>query len=113
MRHISKLPKCKRCKRNPVARPGRVCDSCRKSPASSGARIAKPDLARILSFPVGSESYYTDQQARHITTADLLALREKSLLSCNGPEFEIAAELADGWNAFLNNQPITIFQNHA
>lgn len=43
-----------------------------------------------------------------ITTADILALRDKSLLSASGSEFEYASDLAAGWNAFLCEQPIVL-----
>lgn len=79
----------------------RLCATHRKHRAPTSARVARPDVARVLArnYPVASSSFYA--KAGLVTTADLLALRGKSLLSASPQEFETASDLSDAWNKFL------------
>lgn len=95
---INHQPKCKRCKTNTVPRPGMVCNGCRKHPAPAPSR-ATPIWARILA--VRDAGTFSGEAHRLITTADILALRNKSLLSASGTEFEVAADLAERWNQWM------------
>lgn len=94
-------PKCQKCKRN-ILRGRRLCASCRKHDATTSARVAPaPIWARVLavkSAPTASANFYAP---RLVTTADILALRNESLLSASPEAFEVAADLAAQWNKFL------------
>lgn len=83
----------------------RLCDAHLKHRQSAPSRVAAaPMLARILA----SASPTANGSSRPIiTTADLLAIRGKSIISCTSWEFELAADLAPMWNEFLSGQPIT------
>lgn len=97
MRH---QPTCQVCKiKIPEGR--RLCAIHRKHHAATSARVARPDVARVLArnYPVASSSFYAS--ARLVTTADVLALKNRSLLSASPEEFETASDLSDAWNKFL------------
>lgn len=113
MRHslsLNKTYRCPKCKHTPVSRRNMRCSSCRAkkktSPSQTRMRFLTDRAIPIPAFPSANGDYYTD---RLVTTADILALRGKSLLSCDGQEFKVAADLAQGWNEFMCNQPISVF----
>lgn len=90
---------CLKCKNEiPIGR--RLCDLHRQRRAEPSRATHAPMWDRILA-PAANGRY-----SRIITTSDILALREKSLISCTGAEFEMAADLASMWNRFLDGQPI-------
>ena len=103
---------CPKCKHARVARRNQKCATCRRTRPASPRRAIPPIWARVLAakaaraeFPSANGDYYTN---RLVTTADILALRNKSLISANPSEFQTAADLAHAWNAFMCHQPITL-----
>lgn len=86
--------KCQLCKKEiPAGR--RLCDLHRQRRPAPGRSIHAPIWDRILAPTANGKS-------KHIfTTADMLALIDKSLISCTGAEFQDAADLAQAWNKFM------------
>lgn len=78
----------------------RLCDTHRKhrKPAPSRAACV-PMWSRILS--VRDAGTFSATAPALVTTADILALRDKSTISCSGVEFEVAADLAQRWNEWM------------
>lgn len=91
--------RCQKCP-NRIPANRRLCDAHLKHPAPAPTRAAiVPMWSRILA--VRDAGTFRADAPRLVTTADVLALRNKSLLSASGAEFEVAADLAARWNQWM------------
>ncbi len=122
---MNKSPKCRKCHRRAVARPGQTCPACKKTPRpsqSSARPITSGRAAAVLSrsWPIASAAYFDDRARasqrpaaaprRFYTTADLLEIHNPPLsLAEAGPdEFFVASALAAAYTAYLNGQPFAL-----
>lgn len=98
----STSPKCRKCHKARVSRPGQTCPGCQKPKRHAAAsRPFRGTAASVLgrSFPVASQSFFDDRnKGRFFSTHDILQLRNLTELTCTPDEFRFASDLAHALN---------------
>lgn len=107
-------PKCKRCHKNSVCKPGQVCGACRK-PGTRSASASRPagrafraaDVLNKTSSDLPVAHGHTDSTpAPAFSTSDLLQLHQPSLtlVDATPQEFWAASYLAGLYNDWLTGR---------